>query len=69
MKTNWIIFVALLGMSLASPVMGQSGVLGFSSLVSTTEPGLRVPANASLSWSEASIRIYPDERMDVPSAD
>ena len=69
MKTNWIIFVALLAVNLAGPAMGQSGVLGFSSLVSTTEPGLRVPANASVSWSEASIRIYPDERMDVPSAD
>lgn len=68
MKKNQIMLSALLGLSLALPVTGQSGYLGFSSLVSTTEPGLRVPANATVSWSDASIRIYPDERLDVPSA-
>jgi hypothetical protein len=68
MKSNWIMLLALLGLSMLAPALGQSGALGFSSLVSTTEPGLRVPANAVVSWSESSIRIYPDERLDVPSA-
>jgi len=60
----------LLALGLLGPtVQAQNGALGLSSIVSTRDPNLQVPAGARLAWRESSIKIYQDPAEAIESAD
>lgn len=63
MKSFFLLALALT-LGLSSSWAEQSGSLGLSSIVSTTEPGLRVPSGASISWRESAMKVQLDDRYE-----
>ena len=59
-----IILSLLLFLSAADSWANQSIGLGSSSVVSTTDPRLRVPSGATVRWKESAVKIYHDDRFD-----